>query len=66
MSIKDKTMMGLTKVEVFVADTIEDFVIELEGDPAHDKDVTRWLDIEDELREILTNARTLVSCVTAH
>lgn len=66
MSIKDKTMMGLTNVEVFVADTIEAFVIELEGDPAHDKDVTRWLDMQDELREVLTNARTLVSCVTAH
>jgi hypothetical protein len=66
MSIKDKTLLGLTNVEAFVADTIEGFVYELEGDPDFDKDVTRWLNIQDELRETLTNARTLVSCVTAH
>lgn len=66
MSIKDKTVQGLTNVENFVTATIEMHLCDIEDGPNADTLVSEWQSIQDELRETLTNARTLVSCVTAH
>ena len=66
MSIKDETVQGLTNVEAFVSNAIEGLLDRLEDDPEHAEDATHWQEVMDEYRETLTNARTLVSCVTAH